>query len=283
MSGRGHRAPRRAELSQHFLRGRALAASLVAQTNISSNDLVVEIGPGRGVLTRELAERCHRLVAIELDEQLHTALKESLGDDRRIELVHGDFLRRPLPDTPYKVFGSIPYGRTAEIVRKVVGARVPPDDAYMIVQREAAERFAGSPFAPETLPSLLIKPWWQAEITRRLRRTDFDPPPTVDSVVLWLARRSRPLIEESQGAAYRGFIELAFGRRGNSLRRCLRGLLTPAQIGRLADDLGFDPQSPPSELSFDRWLALFRFFVAEAGTDRVRLPGRRRSVTRRRP
>lgn len=252
-----------------------LAASLVAQSNITSSDLVVEIGPGRGFLTRELAERCHGLVAIELDERLHTALKESLGDDRRIELVQGDFLLYPLPDTPYKVFGSIPYGRTAEIVRKVVGARVPPDDAYMIVQREAAERFAGSPFAPETLPSLLIKPWWQAEITRRLRRTDFDPPPAVDSVVLWLARRSRPLIEVSQSAAYREFIELAFGRRGNSLRRCLRGLLTPAQIGRLAVDLGFDPQSPPSELSFDRWLAIFRFFVAEAGTDRARLPRRR--------
>ena len=112
----------------------------------------MEIGPGRGVLTRELAQRCHRLVAVELDERLYTALKESLGDDRRIELVHGDFLSYPLPDTPYKVFGSIPYGRTAEIVRRVVGAPVPPDDAYMIVQREAAERFTGSPFAPETCP-----------------------------------------------------------------------------------------------------------------------------------
>ena len=229
-----------------------------------------------------MAERCHRLIAVELDEQLHTALKESLGADRRIELVHGDFLRYPLSDTPYKVFGSIPYGRTADIVHKLVGARVPPDDAYLIVQREAAERFAGSPFAPETLPSLLIKPWWQAEITRRLRRTDFDPPPAVDSVVLWLARRPRPLVEESQRAAYRGFIESAFGRRGNSLRRCLRGLLTPAQIRRLAQDLGFNPQSPPSELSFDRWLAIFRFFVAEVGTEGVRLSGRGRSVTRRR-
>ena len=117
---------------------------------------------------------------------------------------------------------------------------------------------------------------------RRLRRTDFDPPPAVDSVVLWLARRPRPLIEESQGDVYRDFIELAFGRRGNSLRRCLRGLLTPAQIRRLADDLRFDPQSPPSELSFDRWLAIFRFFIAEADTDRARLPGRGGHATRRR-
>jgi len=107
-----------------------------------------------------LAERCQRVVAVELDERLHLALTESLGDDRRIELVHGDFLRYPLPETPYKVFGSIPFGSTADIVHKLVSARVPADDAYLVVQKEASERFAGAPFAPETLPSLLIKPWW---------------------------------------------------------------------------------------------------------------------------
>ena len=75
MSGRQRRARRRNELSQHFLRSRSLAARLVDQSTISRGDLVVEIGPGRGILTHELAERCGHLVAVELDERLSAGLQ----------------------------------------------------------------------------------------------------------------------------------------------------------------------------------------------------------------
>ena len=68
-----------------------------------------------------------------------------------------------------------------------------------MIQREAAERFAGSPCSRETLSSLLLKPWWQIEIVRRFCRTDFDPPPSVDAVALWLARRTRLLVDRFQG------------------------------------------------------------------------------------
>ncbi len=128
-----------------------------------------------------------------------------------------------------------------------------------MVQREAAERFAGRPCSRETLPSLLLKPWWQIEIARRLRRTDFDPPPSVDAVALWLARRTRPLVERSEAADYRRFIRSCFGRGGRSIRRCLRAEFTPTQIHRLGRDLRFDPSGPPRSLTFDHWLALFRF------------------------
>ena len=259
MSGQRSRARRRAELSQHLLRGRPLAASLVDHSTVSRDDLVVEIGPGRGALTRALAERCRRLVAVEIDERLLADLRTGFRNAPHVEMVHGDFLRFGLPEGPYKVFGSIPYSRTAEIVRRLVDAPGPPEDAYLIVQREAAEWFAGVPYAPETLSSLLLKPWWQVEIVRRLRRTDFDPPPSVESVVLWLGRRSRPLVSDSQGDAYRRFVSDSFGRRGNTVRRCLGNVFTGRQIERLAIDLRFRWSDPPSSLTFDQWLGLFRF------------------------
>ena len=134
---------------------------------------------------------------------------------------------------------------------------------YCVVQREAGQRFAGGPHAPETLPSLLLKPWWQAEVARQLRRTDFDPPPRVDSVLLWLARRPRPLVDPSQRTLYHHFVTASFGRRGNTVRRCLGGLFTSRQIGRLAMDLSFNAAAPPSTLSFDQWLAVFRYLVVE--------------------
>ena len=157
------------------------------------------------------------------------------------------------------MLGNIPFNRTAAIVRRLVHADFPPQDAWLVVQREAAERLAGSPHSRETLRSLLLKPWWQIEIVRRFRRTDFDPPPGVDAVALWLARRTRPLVDRFQAADYRCFIRSCFGRDGRSIRRCLRSEFTRTQIHRLSRDLRFDPSGPPSGLTFDQWLALFRF------------------------
>ena len=254
-----HRTPRRADLSQHFLRSRTLASSLIAQAPVARRDLVVEIGPGRGILTGELARHCREVVAVELDGALCHALRSRFRGNTRITIIQADFLRFRLPDAPYRVLGNIPFNRTAAIVRRLVQARLPPEDVWLVVQREAAERFAGGPYCRETLASLLLKPWWQVEIPRRLRRTDFDPPPNVEAVALWLARRTRPLVDRSQGADYRRFIRTSFGRGGHTIRRCLRSEFTRTQVHRLSRNLRFDPSGPPSRLTFDQWLALFRF------------------------
>src|SRR5690606_3828844 len=105
----------------------------------------------------------------------------------QVEVVNGDFLAFDLPRDA-RIVANLPFGITAEAVRHI--CQSPARDAHLIVQREAAERFAGAPWGAETLPSLELKPWWHAEILRPLRRTDFDPPPAVDSAYLWLARRS---------------------------------------------------------------------------------------------
>ena len=196
---------------------------------------------------------------MEFDGALAEALRTRFPSDGRVTIVRSDFLRFRLPDGPYKVLGNIPFNRTAAIVRRLVQADSPPQDAWLVVQREAAERFAGGPSARETLSSLLLKPWWQIEIARRFRRTDFDPPPGVDAVALWLARRTRPLVDRLEAADYRRFIRRCFGRDGRAIRRCLRAEFTRTQIQRLGRDLRFDPSGPPRGLTFDQWLGLFRF------------------------
>lgn len=157
MPAQRSRGPRRAELSQHFLRSASLAANLVARAAIGPADLVVEIGPGRGVLTRALAARCRQVFAVELDARLARDLAARVGEPN-VLVIAGDFLHTPLPEPPYKVVANIPFARTADIVRRLTEAAGPPEDAYLIVQREAAERFAGGPYAGESVTSLLLKP-----------------------------------------------------------------------------------------------------------------------------
>ncbi len=148
----------------------------------------MEIGSGRGALTLPLSRVAQRVIAVEIDTTLIANLRSQFDD--RIELVRGDFLQTPLPSAPYKVFGNVPFSRTTDIVSKLVRAPNPPRDAWQVVQREAAHRFCGPPYVRESLWSLRLKPAWHVEIVDRLRRVDFDPPPSVESVLLAAPPRS---------------------------------------------------------------------------------------------
>ncbi|MPZ98888.1 MAG: 23S ribosomal RNA methyltransferase Erm [Dehalococcoidia bacterium] len=256
---RGRSAP--PALGQHFLRRGALAASLVQQTSVTRQDLVLEIGAGEGALTRPLAARAGRVLAVEVDARFAAVLREQFAADPRVEVVEADFLRLALPSEPYKVAGNVPFARTAEIVRRLTEAWLPPEDAYLVVQLEAAQRIAGAPVAAESLASLRLKPWWHIELARRLGRRDFEPPPDVDAAMLWLARRPRPLVDPEAAPLYRDFIAAGFGRRGQTVRASLGGAFTHRQLARLAHDLRFRLDARPSELSFDQWLGLFRAFA----------------------
>ena len=153
------RARKRTQLSQHFLREQRLASSLVGQSSISGADLVVEIGPGRGALTREWPTRCGRLIAVELEGYFAKVLDTEFEKNSGVEVAHEDFLRFDLPRSQYKVFGNIPFDKTHKIVQCLVNSPVRPDDVYLIVRREDAERISGHPFAPESRTLLLLKPW----------------------------------------------------------------------------------------------------------------------------
>src|SRR5690606_32341840 len=130
-------------------------------------------------------------------------MRAAFSPDPRVEVIDGDFLDLALPDSPYTVAGNVPFARTAEIVRRLTEADSPPDDSTLNVQLEAAQRFAGSPVAAESLASLRLKPWWHLEVARRLGRRDFEPPPAVDAAMLWLARRPRPLVDAEAARLYR--------------------------------------------------------------------------------
>lgn len=246
------------------MRPGARCVDLVAASAITAADHVVEIGPGRGALTRALLRRAGRVTAVELDPVLCDALARGLGASPQLTLVRGDFLAWPLPRGPYKVFANPPFAHTAAIVRRLTEARPRPRDVHLVVERGAALRFAGRPYADETLRSLLLAPWWHVEVLRELRPADFDPPPPVHAALLWLAPRERPLVDASEAPLYRAFVRTARARRAPSVRAALRGLLTPAQLRREARLLRLALDAPVASLDFRQWLGLFRGFAARA-------------------
>jgi 23S rRNA (adenine-N6)-dimethyltransferase len=258
------RAATASDRGQHFLRREALCSSLVSGSCIGPTDTVVEIGSGLGALTRPLARRAARVLAVEIDAQLCARLRESFAREPRVLVVRADFLSFELPSRPFKVFANVPFAHTAAIVRRLTEASPGPSDAYLVLEHAAARRFAGGPFGPETLRSLLLKPRWHAELARELAPHEFAPPAAGPCALLWLARRPRPLVEEADAELYADFVAAGFGRRGDRIEACLEGLLTREQQRRCARTLHFDRRAPPSALGFDQWLGLFRCFAAHA-------------------
>jgi 23S rRNA (adenine-N6)-dimethyltransferase len=252
---------RRPELSQHFLRDAATARAIVRRMALPAGELVVEAGAGDGLLTEALADAGFHVLAIEQDERLCGLLRQRLAGRPNVACHRADFLTFPLPTTPYRVVSNVPYAITAALVRKLLHAARPPDDAILIVQREAAEKFAGTP--RETQFSLLHKPWFEISIAGAVARRDFVPAPRVHSVLLRIRRRDAPLIADRSAPTYRSFITTTFGHGAPEVSRALRRYLTVQQVKRLGHDFGFSRDCRASQLTFDQWLNVFRFVEHE--------------------
>jgi len=246
-------------LAQNFLHSPRLAAAIVAQAQLSKKDIVYETGPGEGILTRELAKACGRVVAVEIDRQLFGRLTARFRHLPHVELHHGDFLKFAIRHARYKVVADIPYNRTAAILHKLLRGGNPPAEAHLVVQKEAGEKYAG--VGRERQCSLLLKPWFALAVVRHLRRSDFRPVPGVDSVLLRIGRRGPPLVAAPHAELYRRLVTLGFSGSRANLRQSLKRVFTPTQWRRLARDLGFGVRARPGELRFEQWLGLFEFLV----------------------
>ena len=245
-------------LSQNFLKSSKLVRQLLDASSITPLETVYEIGAGRGVITMELARLARKVIAIEKDSMLVQRLRHRFQNASNVHIVEGDFLRYSIVDKKYKIFANIPYNITADIVRKILYTPPIASDAYLIMQKEAAERISGSP--KETQFSILAKPWFTLRIVRGLRRTDFEPMPNVDSVFLRVCKRSPPLIRAEDISLYHRFIHFGFGRWKKNLKLAFKPIFTYEQWKRLSKHFGFPLDATPTELTFEQWLGLFDYF-----------------------
>lgn len=253
-------------LAQNFLKNPGLVRCLVKTSAIGPADTVYEIGPGKGIITAELARTAKKVIAVEKDARLVRYLRERFQTVENVEIIEKDFLRFSITERDYKIFANIPYNITANIVRKILYATPAPSEAYLILQKEAAKKFSGCP--NETLFSVLAKPFFEFRIVSCLKRTDFAPVPTVDSVLLHIKRRARQLLQREDESLYRDFVSYGFQRWKRNLRIAFKHFFTYKQWKRLSRDLQFPLNAVPTQLSFEQWLGLYQGFKHLTGQER---------------
>jgi 23S rRNA (adenine-N6)-dimethyltransferase len=205
---------RRRQFGQNFL-DPATADHLVDEAEFTPGELVIDVGAGSGALTRALARRALRVIAVEPDPAWARQLREQVGDKRDVHIVGNDFLAIALPREPFRVIGSLPFGRTTDIFHHLL------DDpatclrrADLIVQWEVALKRAASP--PTTLLSTAWAPWWEMRLARRIPAEKFRPVPRVDAGLLTITRRDPPLLPVAMAEPYAAFVkrEWPFDKRG---------------------------------------------------------------------
>jgi 23S rRNA (adenine-N6)-dimethyltransferase len=264
--------------SQNFLRSPRLVDRLLDHSGIGSDDLVIEIGPGRGIITERLAARCRQVLAVEQDPFLVEELRGQFAHTSNVALFPGDFLSFPLPLTAYKIFANIPFNITAAIVCKLTSGTSPPSDTYLAVQREAAARFMGTP--RETLVSVLLKPWFEPTVVHRFRPTDFVPRPGVAVVLLRLRRREAPLVVPGDAALFGDFAAYVFTAWQPTVREALARILLRRQVADIERAAGVSLACPPSDIPFTAWIALADVFRTVAGERVAAIEGARERLKR---
>jgi len=236
---------RLAHYSQYFLRSPRLIKELVGHTSIKRTDVVYDIGAGSGTISSVLAERCKLVVAVEFEPRMATKLRENMASYPNVEVREGDFLVMRLPDSPYKIFANIPFHLSSPIVRKLAEDDNPPSAAYLVVQKQFANKLLPDSDRFTGQLGMMIGPVFEVRIRKRLQRTDFWPHPNVDTVLLEMTRRPSPLLSKEQMPAYRKFIEACFS--------------DPKQFAKTPrNDVGLPDDIKPSQMRLTQWVDLFK-------------------------
>lgn len=245
---------RRRTHGQNFLRSSTLVKTIVERAGVATNDLVVEPGAGTGSITKHLATRAARVVAIEIDPDWCRKLEERFADFDNVEVRCQDFFKYPLPRRPYRVIGNIPFGVTTKILRHLLDSpRRAPVRTDVIVQLGAARRYARQ--KPSSALTASWLPWYEFKVVQRIPSNAFRPVPRSDAALLSVKKRSSPLLHPRERPWFTTFVYAGFA--GLTVWDGLRRFLTANQVRRLRQHASLGEQTRPASLSVDDWVRLY--------------------------
>jgi len=260
----------RKQFGQHWLHDERVLKQIVAAAELRVSDRVLEIGPGTGILTRQLLPLVESLLAVEVDRDLCELLSKKLGQRTNFLLLQGDFLTldvetllQPFPSfqNPNKIVANIPYNITGPILEQVLGTIAHPnpnpyETIVLLVQKEIAERLQAKP-GSKTYGALSVRIQYLAacELICPVPARAFSPPPKVDSAVIRLRPRV-PDVLATKPAMLQQLVTLGFATRRKMLRNNLKGVIDRDDLSTILEALNSHPQARAEDLSLAQWIAL---------------------------
>ena len=237
-------------MGQNFMFEHNSLNRVTEAAELSTDDIVIEIGAGLGHLTRELAKKVKKVIAVEMDRRLGSALHATLSDDSSIKVVIGDARKLNLASLaqrgkrPYKVVSNLPYSSATIIIRHILESKDKPDIIVTTIQKEVAERICHDPGSKKYgILSVLTQLFYKTKYLFSVNPSVFDPQPKIKSGVIELTRKKIFKLNCNENQLFK-IIKLSFQQRRKTLRNSLKILDIPSF---LREDTIFDKR--PEELS----------------------------------
>ena len=255
------------KLGQNFLINPSVCPRMAEMGGAAPGVGVLEVGPGIGVLTYELAQRADKVVAIELDDRLLPVLDETLGDFDNVTIIHGDVLKIDLPKVIREEFqgldvvvcANLPYYITSPIVMGLLEAKLPIRAITVMVQKEAAARICAAPGSREAgALSAAVSYYADPQVLFGVSRGSFMPAPDVDSAVIRLNIRPQPAVSPKDEALFFRVIKAGFSQRRKTLMNSLTSgvALSKAQLAQALEQSGIKATARAEELTLEDFCRL---------------------------
>jgi len=246
-------------LGQNFLKNGTIVKEIVKAIETKTNDTVLEIGPGQGVLTEELLKTGAKVIAVEKDDRLIGLLTEKFSSfikTGQFVLVHEDILSfdpksSGLKAGSYKIAANIPYYITGQILRQFLESDCQPSSMVLMVQKEVAERII-TRNTKESILSISVKAYGEPKYIRTVARGNFTPAPNVDSAVLLISHISKQYFSDLSENHFFEIVKKGFGQK----RKMLKGNLEISE--EILINCGISPKARAEELNLDQWKKLIK-------------------------
>ena len=265
-------------LGQHFLIDKRVLTHILFAAELSPSDVVIEIGPGLGILTKELAKQAAKVIAVEIDAKIISTLREKMSSFTNTKVIPGDILKispeqlleevtdlnvYPFSTSQsYKVVANLPYYITSPVLRHFLEASIKPSMMVVMVQKEVGEAVVAAS-GKMSLLSLRVQFYSKPTLIAYVPAKSFYPPPKIDSVILRLDVYPKPLVEVSDAASFFDIISCGFSSPRKQLRNSLAQALgiPPSHVALLLEKIGVKAERRAETLDLKEWKTLWETFA----------------------
>jgi len=246
-------------LGQHFLTSQGALAKIIEAGNLKKIDVVLEIGPGKGVLTEKLLEQVKKVIAIEKDNALFELLKEKFKKEiknKKLELLNADILDYE-PRGEYKLIANIPYNITGAILEKFLSAEHQPELAVLLVQKEVAERIVAKN-DKESILSISVKVYGEPKYIQTVKAGSFSPAPKVDSAIIAIENISKDFFRDFSEKDFFTALRAGFKSKRKKLSSNLSKIYPKEHVKETFQEIGLDDNLRAEDLSVSGWINLVK-------------------------
>jgi 16S rRNA (adenine1518-N6/adenine1519-N6)-dimethyltransferase len=257
---------------QNFLINKSVLGKIVKAADLREKDYILEIGPGSGILTKELVQKAKKVLAVELDKRLVYFLKQKFKGQKNLEILQADILKIKNSELykklvgrkgDYKIVANLPYNITGAFLRKFLVFTPKPKEMVLLLQKEVAQRILAEP-GKMNLLSLSVQLYSKAELVDYVGRENFYPVPEVDSAIIKFSLKKEQPIEGKGEKKFWQMVKIGFSSKRKQLQNNLAaGLnLNKDKIKDMLKLANLRPDCRPQDLSLEQWLSLYKMLMA---------------------